>query len=65
MAVNGVVRAVTRTWSSAPHQWLATPPLDAWREGPNDVKVFIVDADARGPLLLRTNQSEPPRDPPQ
>jgi hypothetical protein len=65
VSVNGVVRAVTRTWSSEPRRWLATPPLDAWREGPNDLKVFIVDVDARGPLLRRTNQSEPPRDPPQ
>ena len=65
VSVNGIVRAVTRTWRSEPSQWLATPPLDAWREGPNDLKVFIVNVDALGPLLRRTNQSESSRDPPR
>jgi len=54
VAVNGTVRAVTRTWSSEPRGWLATPPLDAWRDGHNEVEVFVVDADTRGPILRRT-----------
>lgn len=65
VAVNGIVRAVTRTWSSEPHRWLATPPLDAWRDGRNDLKVFIVDTDVHGPLLRRTIQLESPRDRPR
>ena len=44
VAVNGTIRAVTRTWSSEPNKWLATPPLDVWREGANDLQVFVVDA---------------------
>jgi hypothetical protein len=62
VAVNGVVRAVTRTWRSVAGRWLATPPLDAWQHGANDVKIFIVEADAQGTLLRRTSQSEAPAD---
>jgi hypothetical protein len=53
VAVNGVVRAVTRTWVSARQDWLATPPLDAWQNGKNELAVFVVDADGAGPLLRR------------
>ena len=38
VGVNGVVRAVTRTWESEPDRWLATPPLDAWKR---DYKKFL------------------------
>ena len=31
VAVNGTIRAVTRAWQNAPGEWVATPPLDAWR----------------------------------
>lgn len=54
VAVNGTVRAVTRTWSTEPRRWLATPPLDAWHDGRNEVEVFVVEADVRGPTLRRT-----------
>jgi hypothetical protein len=53
LAVNGTVRAVTRTWRTEPTRWLATPPLDAWREGSNDVEAFALDSDDRGPVLQK------------
>ncbi|RPJ77417.1 MAG: hypothetical protein EHM24_00125 [Acidobacteria bacterium] len=53
LAVNGTIRAVTRTWESDPERWLATPPLDAWRTGRNDVEVFLVRGDDRRPQLWR------------
>jgi hypothetical protein len=56
VAVNGIVRAVTRTFRNDPRRWLATPPLDAWHDGRNDLEVFVVDADGSGPLLRRTKQ---------
>jgi hypothetical protein len=57
VAVNGTVRAVTRTWDSEPSRWLATPPLDAWRDGENDLQVFAIDEDAAGIVL---KQPRPP-----
>jgi hypothetical protein len=53
VAVNGTVRAVTRTWATEPRGWLATPSLDAWHDGRNDVQVFVVETDTRGPVLKR------------
>ena len=53
VAVNGTIRAVTRTWDTDPSGWLATPPLDSWREGKNTLEVFVVEEDDRGPLLRR------------
>ena len=53
VAVNGTVRAVTRTWLHDPAGWLATPPLSAYRNGANDLQVFVVDQDAAGPHLRR------------
>jgi hypothetical protein len=58
VAVNGTIRAVTRTWSTDPTRWLATPPLDSWRDGPNELEIFIVDSDASGARLRRTRTSE-------
>jgi hypothetical protein len=54
VAVNGTIQAVTRTWANDPRKWLATPPLDAWHDGRNNVAIFVVEKDARGPLLRRT-----------
>jgi hypothetical protein len=54
VAVNGVVRAVTQPWLSEPTRWLATPPLEAWREGANAIEVFVVEETANGALLRRT-----------
>jgi hypothetical protein len=54
LAVNGTIRAVTQTWPSDPTRWLATPPLDAWREGTNAIDVFVLEDGAGGPLLRRT-----------
>jgi hypothetical protein len=54
VAVNGTVQAVTRTWESEPGRWLATPPLDAWKTGANEVDVFVVSGDERNPLLRAT-----------
>ena len=61
VAVNGVIRAVTRTWTSRPDGWLATPPLDAWRRGENSVEVFLVEDAAGEPRLarVRTPTSRP------
>ena len=53
VAVNGTIRTVTRTWETQPEGFLATPPLDVWREGHNDVDLFIVDGSSNGPLLRR------------
>lgn len=53
VAVNGIIRAVTRTWDSEPGRWLATPPLDAWRNGANELEVFVVEEDARGVVLRK------------
>ena len=54
IAVNGVVQAVTRTWRSSPADWLATPPLSAWRRGRNTVDVFVVSQGPQGPVLRRS-----------
>ncbi len=53
LAVNGVVQAITRTWDANSSGWLATPPLTAWREGGNDLQVFVVEGDERAPVLRR------------
>jgi Sulfatase len=53
VSVNGTIRAVTRAWQTAPGEWVATPPLDAWREGANSVDVFRVDESPAGLLLRR------------
>jgi hypothetical protein len=54
VATNGTIRVVTQAWSSQPTRWLATPPLDAWRDGANRLEIFVVDEDADGALLRRT-----------
>ena len=54
VAINGTIRVVTQTWSSQPQRWLATPPLDAWRDRANQIEIFVVDEDADGTLLRRT-----------
>jgi hypothetical protein len=53
VALNGVIRAVTRTWITQRDRWLATPPLDAWRRGRNELDVFIVEGSEEKPLLRR------------
>ena len=53
IAVNGTIRAVTRTWLHQPRAWLGTPPLSAWRNGENDLQVLVVDGDASNPRLRR------------
>jgi len=53
VSVNGTIRAVTRAWQTAPEEWVATPPLDAWRNGANSVDVLRVDESPAGPLLRR------------
>ncbi len=62
VAVNGVVRATTRTWESNPRGWLATPPFGCWQAGRNEVEVFVVERDAAGRLLRRVSlgQARPP-----
>jgi hypothetical protein len=62
LAINGVIRAVTRTWASK-SGWLATPPLDAWRPGGNSLEVFLI-AESRGhPVLARLRRpTSPPED---
>ena len=51
VAVNGVVQAVTQTWKTRPAEWLATPPLEVWRPGRNDVEVFVI-RETGGQVLL-------------
>ena len=58
VSVNGTIRAVTRPWQNAPREWIATPPLDAWRSGANDVGVFRVDPAPSGLVLRRCTVRE-------
>jgi hypothetical protein len=58
VSVNGTIRAVTRSWRSAPTEWLATPPFDAWRKGRNGVEVFTVEGGAERPTLRRCTVRE-------
>ena len=58
VAVNGTVRAVTRTWDAEPARWLATPALDAWNTGRNQLEVFVVRGDDQDPVLLRSSVAE-------
>lgn len=62
VAVNGVVRAATRTWESNPLGWLATPPFGSWQPGRNAVEVFVAGRDGAGTLLRRVSlgQARPP-----
>jgi hypothetical protein len=55
VAVNGKIRAVTRTWDAAPDRWLATPPLDAWRPGRNQIEVFVIGGSESAPVLARAS----------
>lgn len=59
VAVNGTVRAVTRTWSSRTGRWLTTPPLDAWHEGENDLQIFLISTPQGTPLLRRAFHMTP------
>ena len=62
VAINGVIRAVTRTWASK-SGWLATPPLDAWRRGGNSLEVFLIDESDAQPVLARLQRpTSPPED---
>jgi hypothetical protein len=61
VAVNGTIRAVTRTWHSQPERFLATPPADAWRTGANRLEAFLVRGDEQRPQLQRL-VVEPGRD---
>ena len=53
VGVNGTIRAVTRTWQSEPARWLATPPPSAYRQGSNQLEVFLVSGDESRPRLAR------------
>jgi hypothetical protein len=55
VAVNGTIRAVTRTFDSEPRRFVATPPLGAWREGDNDLDLLLVEGDERAPVLRRVD----------
>ena len=62
VAVNGVIQAVTRTWTSK-SGWLATPPLDTWRRGGNSLDVFLIDeSDAQTVLVRLQRPTSPPED---
>jgi hypothetical protein len=62
VAINGVIRAVTRTWASK-SGWLATPPLDAWRRGGNELEVFLIAESETHPVLARLQRpTSPPED---
>ena len=51
VAINGVIRSVTRTWEARPDTWMATPPLDAWQQGRNQLDVFMIEDAPGGPVL--------------
>ena len=53
VAVNGVIEAVTRTWESNPRGWSATPGFEVWRQGRNDIGVFVIEHDRAGVVLHR------------
>ncbi len=55
VAVNGVIRAVTRTWTTR-SGWLGTPPLDAWRSGRNSIDVFLIEESDGRPVLGRLHR---------
>ena len=61
VAINGVVEAVTRTWTSR-SGWLATLPLDVWRPGENSVEVFAIAERAGGVALERVRLPSRPDD---
>jgi hypothetical protein len=61
VAINGVIRAVTRTWASK-SGWLATPPLDAWRRGGNSLEVFVIGQSRADPVLARVQRPTSPPD---
>jgi hypothetical protein len=56
VAVNGVVRAVTRTWTLRAGGWMATPPLEAWHRGANSLDVFTIEEIAGEPVLGRLHR---------
>ncbi len=58
VSINGTVRAVTRGWRAAPREWLATPALDAWRDGANATEVFRIEASSSETLLHRCTVRE-------
>ena len=53
VAVNGVVRAVTHTWANEPLGWQATLPPPVWKDGRNDLEVFVIEGTEGQPLLHR------------
>jgi arylsulfatase A-like enzyme len=55
VAVNDVIQAVTRTWTSRTG-WLATPPLEAWHRGPNSVDVYLIEESDGHPVLARVQR---------
>lgn len=59
VALNGTVHAVTRTWESRPNGFMATPPLDAWRQGRNEVDVFLIEGTDGNARLRRLAPSRP------
>jgi hypothetical protein len=62
IAVNGVIQAVTRTWTSK-SGWLATPPVDTWRRGRNSLDVFLIAESDAQPVLARVQRpTSPPED---
>jgi hypothetical protein len=56
VAVNGTIRAVTRTYSleAGSWGWGAIVPEASFRPGKNDVEVFVVSVTQGGPRLVRT-----------
>ncbi len=58
LAVNGTIRAVTKGWRAAPREFLATPPLDAWRNGENRIDVFAIQPSDGGPVLRKCTVRE-------
>lgn len=60
IAVNGVIRAVTRSWTfplgEPSGRWSAIVDERSFHAGPNDVEVFLISTSRGKPLLQRTTK---------
>lgn len=61
IALNGVVQVTTRTYSfeegGSRNAWSSVLPPGAFRQGRNDLEIFVVARDAAGPVLRRVYRS--------
>jgi hypothetical protein len=55
VALNGTIRAVTRTWISQRGRFDATPEPGAWLPGGNVLEAFVVTGAESAPVLHRSS----------